>query len=691
MNFGKAPSIFTVILLVLASNIAVIAPTLRVQSTSIQSTLPTKWPSVYVYPETVIANVGDTFTVAVVVFNLTNSYDSDPNNPLVERPLGNLYGFDIQIAWNKAILRYVSHTVTVPVETYPNPVPPSPYAGVLRDPVFKLIEEVDEDANIPGSEPGTMFWVGYSSMSYPAKVSNGNGTFFIITFNVTSPGSSAIKFTGVALANNDARPLLFHSFDGEFRTEGAPTADFTFWPDVGVVGKPVIFNASESYDPEGSIASYNWNFGDGNITEVSSPIIHHSYVASRDYTVSLMVMDSDGIYSSERIKTIRVVSSRDIKLNFITLTPSDIVRVNRTVDVAILVENTGATTDEKFTLMAYYNASSVDLDDISATDWRKIDEAEVLLTSSGANRIKTQHMTWNTTGVQAEAHYYVFANATFVPYEAKTEDNDAVSQPVFVTAQEVHDVVVTTLQFGWNAAGSTQYLVPVIDGETTSFRIVVKNQGTEKETAIDVNLYSNDSVLKNWVTQLEPGMTIEFKHSESLNPNAYNITAEAAISNDDNPLDNKRQGILRVIGTPSLSFTFTPSPESIYVNQTVSISALASFHKQAGASITNYAWEIWKAGASFANYTSQGSDLVSINFTFVEEGDWRVILNVKDSNGIEYNRFRTATSVYRHQFVITVKEVTGFPIEYIAAIAIVVAIVIAFIFILYRRRRHAKA
>ncbi len=367
----------------------------------VSTTLPTDWPSVYVYPETVIANVGDTFTVAMVVSNLTDNYVTDPDNPPWQRPLGNLMGFDVQLAWNSTILKYLNHTVTVPVESYPVPVPPSPYAGTLHDPVFEIINKVDETANMTNSEPGTMAWVSYAAFP-PAAKFNGNGTFFTVTFNVTHAGSSPIRFTGVALSDHTAQPLLFHKFDGEFRTPGAPVADFVFWPDVGVVNKPVIFNASASYDPDGSIARYIWDFGDGNVTIVDTPIIQHTYDVIGDYDVSLTVKDSDSVFSSPKTETLRVAASRNVRIISVTLTPSDFVKLNKTVDVAAAVENNGFA-DENFTLTAYHNASAIDWDNITTTDWIKIDEKNVSLPYTGLP-IKTEHLTWNTTGVQAEAY-----------------------------------------------------------------------------------------------------------------------------------------------------------------------------------------------------------------------------------------------------------------------------------------------
>ncbi|MEM2702976.1 MAG: PKD domain-containing protein, partial [Candidatus Bathyarchaeia archaeon] len=70
-----------------------------------------------------------------------------------------------------------------------------------------------------------------------------------------------------------------------------PFAVFTFTPTYPEVNEVVTFDASGSYDPDGYIVSYKWDFGDGNVTTTSNPIITHKYAAFGDYIVTLTVTD----------------------------------------------------------------------------------------------------------------------------------------------------------------------------------------------------------------------------------------------------------------------------------------------------------------------------------------------------------------------------------------------------------------
>lgn len=77
-----------------------------------------------------------------------------------------------------------------------------------------------------------------------------------------------------------------------------PIAAFTYEPSTPLVNEEVTFNASSSYDPDGFIVSYTWDFGDGNVTTSASPIISHVYSAAGTYTVNLTVTDNDGLTNS---------------------------------------------------------------------------------------------------------------------------------------------------------------------------------------------------------------------------------------------------------------------------------------------------------------------------------------------------------------------------------------------------------
>ena len=72
----------------------------------------------------------------------------------------------------------------------------------------------------------------------------------------------------------------------------APTAGFTYSPTAPNAGTPVQFDASASADPDGTVISYAWSFGDGG-TGVGA-LVTHAYSATGSYTVQLTVTDNGG-------------------------------------------------------------------------------------------------------------------------------------------------------------------------------------------------------------------------------------------------------------------------------------------------------------------------------------------------------------------------------------------------------------
>jgi len=68
-----------------------------------------------------------------------------------------------------------------------------------------------------------------------------------------------------------------------------PIAKFTYSPENPVVNERITFNASDSFDPDGNITAYEWEFGDG--ANGTGETVNHSYSATGNYTVNLTVSD----------------------------------------------------------------------------------------------------------------------------------------------------------------------------------------------------------------------------------------------------------------------------------------------------------------------------------------------------------------------------------------------------------------
>lgn len=68
-------------------------------------------------------------------------------------------------------------------------------------------------------------------------------------------------------------------------------ADFTYSPPSPEMFEDVVFDASSS---NGSINTFLWDFGDGNVTSTGDPVIIHEFATFGTFNVTLTVIDSGG-------------------------------------------------------------------------------------------------------------------------------------------------------------------------------------------------------------------------------------------------------------------------------------------------------------------------------------------------------------------------------------------------------------
>lgn len=70
----------------------------------------------------------------------------------------------------------------------------------------------------------------------------------------------------------------------------APIVDIN-GPYTGDTNMAISFSSNGSYDPDGTISSYAWDFGDGSTSTLTNP--SHTYTSAGQYTVSLTVLDNN--------------------------------------------------------------------------------------------------------------------------------------------------------------------------------------------------------------------------------------------------------------------------------------------------------------------------------------------------------------------------------------------------------------
>jgi len=200
-----------------------------------------------------------------------------------------------------------------------------------------------------------------------------------------------------------------------------PVASFTYTPESPAFNETVTFNASDSYDEDGYIVSYMWDFGDGNITTVAGVIITHAYTAEATLNVTLTVTDDDGLTDS-LWKLITVGRPHDVIIINTTYMPT-VAYANTTppINITVVVRNNG-TIAETFNVTAYYN--------ITATEWASIDTQTVTQLDPLAET--TLYFIWNTTTLPLYVNYTLKIETSPIPNDINPADNTVIAGTLMV-------------------------------------------------------------------------------------------------------------------------------------------------------------------------------------------------------------------------------------------------------------------
>ncbi len=151
-------------------------------------------------------------------------------------------------------------------------------------------------------------YFGGGEIFYCVYVNNGT-----IAWSYNAPGTYTITKSPALRDDNVIVGYLDYAGRGLycFGSEGGsqpPVADFDWSPSNPNPGDIVIFDASESEDPDGYLILYEWDWNNDGVFDEnsSSPFTSYSWDQSGDYSVTLRVTDNDGITAS-KTRTVHVI------------------------------------------------------------------------------------------------------------------------------------------------------------------------------------------------------------------------------------------------------------------------------------------------------------------------------------------------------------------------------------------------
>jgi len=382
-----------------------------------------------------------------------------------------------------------------------------------------------------------------------------------------------------------------------------PVAVFTWIPSIPTAGQPVFFFGNQSYDPDGFIMSWFWNFGDN--SAASGPVVSHTYNSSGNYTVVLSVMDNASMIS-QAIFTIPVApASNDLppvaSFTFSTgnATTGQTVFFNGggSYDPDGFIQSWSWSFGDSFTgsgsqTFHTYNSQGNFLVTLTVTDNVGLSASASAVVSVRVDVSPVASFTFTPPSPTAGQQVFFDASASYDPdgyiqtwlwsfgdgynyssYEPqithtfnspgnytvtlRVQDNaglsSAASLTVPVRPKPAHDVSVVSV----NA-----YPQKVVSSQSVGIQVVLANNGSNNET-VSVTAYYGGNVIKTITGVLVPTPCYYCSNyvyvqiiwdTTGVPAGNYTISATVFLPTDQNPSDNtKTDGQVQVLPPPTLS------------------------------------------------------------------------------------------------------------------------------------------
>jgi len=239
-------------------------------------------------------------------------------------------------------------------------VVPSTYEVLVGNSVLIRVTVVNQ-----GNQPESFTVKAYANTNLIGSTSGSLGPgeieTYIISWITTTSGSFVIKgeVPPVADETDTTDNVLADGTVEVLPIPVTPVALFSEDPETPRVNEVVTFDASASYDPDGYIVGWSWDFGDGN--SASGELVSHIYLVAGDYNVTLTVTDDDGLADTAwHIKTVLPLATGTLT---VTTTP---------VSGEVFVNGTswGLAPQSRVVLVGTYNVSFGGVAGYYTPDWR---------------------------------------------------------------------------------------------------------------------------------------------------------------------------------------------------------------------------------------------------------------------------------------------------------------------------------
>ena len=275
---------------------------------------------------TAVANVVSVVGTVPMTVNLSGASSSDSDGTITGYAwdFGNgqtATGVTTQVTYTTAGTYTVGLTVTdnqgatgtqtlqIDVSENPNIAPTAVASASVTSGTLPL--SVDFDGTGSSDVDGTI-------VSYAWNFGNGqsgSGATASTTYSIAGTYDAVLTITDNKGATSSAHTTIVVNKP----PNQAPVAQVAATPSTGTAPLLVQFSSAGSSDADGAIASYAWNFGDGQ--NGTGPNPSHAYTAAGTYTATLTVTDNEGA-TALKSTTVTVVAPNQLPTAVIQATPT---------------------------------------------------------------------------------------------------------------------------------------------------------------------------------------------------------------------------------------------------------------------------------------------------------------------------------------------------------------------------------
>jgi hypothetical protein len=157
---------------------------------------------------------------------------------------------------------------------------------------------------------------------------------------------------------------------------------------VALIDEMVVFDGSASYDLDGTIDLYSWDFGDDSNYSATDAVASHAYSQGGTYQVALKVTDNEK-WNTTAIQEFKVRYAFDAAIKEVTLSALSVTAGDK-VTITVIALNDGSET-VSFDVTVYYSFSGAEHHEVAPAK-------EVSNLAMGESSTLT--FEWDTSGVE---------------------------------------------------------------------------------------------------------------------------------------------------------------------------------------------------------------------------------------------------------------------------------------------------